>query len=272
LPYALQAPVRTEVVKDHVSFLTEKMAIPLPVPPPMNNHGNYIISLSNVVRWLGAQAEELGVEIFPGTAAAEVLFNEDGSVKGIATGDMGLDKNGNPKANFTRGMELHAKLTVFGEGCHGHLTKGLVPKFDLRANAQHQTYGIGIKEVWELDPAKHQKGHVWHSTGWPLTPDVYGGSFIYHDENNLVRAPPRDDECGAVWGTACTKAAVLLRRPGLCGGAGLHWLRRRSGLQQPVPQPVPRVPGRHAAECAGRGLGRGCGEEDTDAFCCTTQL
>eukprot|EP00160_Parvularia_atlantis_P013823 Unigene3089_Nuclearia_a/m.9487 Unigene3089_Nuclearia_a/g.9487 ORF Unigene3089_Nuclearia_a/g.9487 Unigene3089_Nuclearia_a/m.9487 type:complete len:596 (+) Unigene3089_Nuclearia_a:83-1870(+) len=180
------APLNTPVQADQVLFLTEKMAIPLPVPPPMQNHGNYIVSLNNVVRWLGQQAEAMGVEIYPGYAASEVLYAEDGSVKGIATNDVGLNKRGLPKDNFERGLELHAKVTMFAEGCHGSLTKGLINKFNLRANSQHQTYGIGLKEVWEIDPAKHRPGFVQHTLGWPVPTDVYGGSFMYHAENNQV--------------------------------------------------------------------------------------
>ncbi|KAJ3331265.1 hypothetical protein HDU76_003645, partial [Blyttiomyces sp. JEL0837] len=179
------APLNQPALKDKMLFLTEKMAIPLPHPPQMNNKGNYIVSLSNVVKWLGDQAEELGVELYPSFAASEVLYNEDGSVAGIATNDVGIGRNGLPKDNFERGMEIRAKVTLFAEGCHGSLTKKLVRKFDLRKDSQPQTYGLGLKEVWELDPAKHEPGLVVHSIGWPMDYKTYGGSFMYHLENNL---------------------------------------------------------------------------------------
>ncbi|KAJ3257286.1 hypothetical protein HK103_004840 [Boothiomyces macroporosus] len=179
------APLNTPVKKDKMRLLTKSLSIPLPHPPQMSNHGNYIVSLNNFVRWLGEQAEELGVDIYPGFAGAEILYNEDGSVKGIATNDVGIDKTGRPKDSFERGMEIHAKMTLFAEGCHGSLTKKLISKFDLRKDSEPQTYGIGVKEVWELDPAKHEQGLALHSVGWPLTYDTYGGAFMYHLENNL---------------------------------------------------------------------------------------
>jgi len=182
----LGAPLNTRVVEDEFKFLTEKGSIPLPVIPTLHNEGNYIVSLGNVVRWLGEQAEKLGVEIYPGYAASEVIYNEDGSVKGIATNDLGLDRNGKPKDSFQRGMELHAKMTLFAEGCHGSLTKTLIKKFNLRKNSQFQTYGIGLKEVWEIDPKKHKLGFVKHTIGWPTGTTAYGGSFMYHWENNQV--------------------------------------------------------------------------------------
>lgn len=183
------APLKTKVSADKFSFLTKNRRIPLPILPglPMNNHGNYVVRLGHLVNWLGEQAEELGVEVYPGFAASEVLYHEDGSVKGIATNDVGIHKDGSPKANFERGMEFHAKLTLFGEGCHGHLAKTLFNKFDLRKNAQHQTYGIGLKELWEVDPKNHQPGLVEHTCGWPADKDTYAGSFIYHlDDGPLV--------------------------------------------------------------------------------------
>ncbi|KAI8929497.1 hypothetical protein BC831DRAFT_443864 [Entophlyctis helioformis] len=179
------APLHTPASKDRMYFLTEKHAVPIPHPPQMSNHGNYIVSLNNFVRWLGEQAEELGVEIYPSFAASEILYNEDGSVKGIATNDVGIAKDGRPKDSFERGMAIHAKVTLFAEGCHGSLTKKLISKFDLRKDAQPQSYGLGVKEVWELDPAKHEQGLVLHSIGWPLSYDTYGGAFMYHLENNL---------------------------------------------------------------------------------------
>ncbi|KAF6216735.1 hypothetical protein GE061_001083 [Apolygus lucorum] len=176
------APLNTPVTSDVFSFLTETSAIKIPILKgmPMDNHGNYVVRLGQVVSWLGEQAEAAGVELYPGYAAAEVLYHEDGSVKGIATNDVGIAKDGSPKDVFERGMELHAKVTIFAEGCHGHLTKGLFNKFNLRENCEAQTYGIGLKEVWEIDPAKHIPGRVEHSFGWPLDKFTYGGSFLYH--------------------------------------------------------------------------------------------
>jgi electron-transferring-flavoprotein dehydrogenase len=180
------APLNTPATDERFYFMTEQNAIRLPVPPQMQNHGNYIISLGNVCRWLAEQAEAMGVEIYPGFAASEVLYNEDGSVKGIATGDMGLQKDGTPGPNHEPGMELHARCTLFAEGARGSLTKGLMDRFDLRHDADPQTYAIGIKELWEIDPAKHKPGLIVHSTGWPLDSETYGGSFLYHLEDNLV--------------------------------------------------------------------------------------
>ncbi|KAJ3193922.1 hypothetical protein HK101_003857 [Irineochytrium annulatum] len=179
------APLNQPALKDKMYYLTPSMAIPLPHPPQMNNKGNYIISLSNFVKWLGEQAEELGVEIYPSFAASEVLYTEDGSVAGIATNDVGIGKNGLPKDSFERGMEIRAKVTLFAEGCHGSLTKKVIRKYDLRANSQPQTYGLGLKEVWEIAPEKHEAGLVMHTMGWPMSYDTYGGSFMYHLEDNL---------------------------------------------------------------------------------------
>ncbi|AWI75384.1 electron transfer flavoprotein-ubiquinone oxidoreductase [Parazoarcus communis] len=180
------APLNTPVTEDHFMLLSEKGARKLPTPPQMHNEGNYIISLGNFCRWLGEQAEALGVEIYPGFAAAEVLFDEAGAVRGIATGDMGVTRNGEPGPNYQQGMELHARQTVFSEGCRGSLTKGLMARYDLRRDADPQTYGIGIKELWEVDPAVHRPGLTVHTAGWPLKSDTYGGSFLYHLEGNLV--------------------------------------------------------------------------------------
>ncbi|WP_240189505.1 electron transfer flavoprotein-ubiquinone oxidoreductase [Azonexus hydrophilus] len=180
------APLHTPAAEDRFLWLSEGGASKLPTPPQMSNHGNYIVSLGNFCRWLGEQAEALGVEIYPGFAAAEVLYHEDGSVKGVATGDLGLGKDGQPGPNFQPGMELHARQTIFAEGCRGSLTRELFERFNLRDGADPQTYGIGIKELWEIDPAKHQPGLIVHTVGWPLTTDTYGGSFLYHLENNLV--------------------------------------------------------------------------------------
>jgi electron-transferring-flavoprotein dehydrogenase len=180
------APLNTPATEDHFIYLTETKSYKLPNPPQMNNHGNYIISLGMFGRWLAAQAEELGVEIYPGFAAAEVLYNEDGSVKGVATGDMGIGKNGEHTDSYTPGMELHAKQTIFAEGCRGSLAKGLQELFKLREGVDPQTYGIGIKELWEIDPAKHKQGLVVHTVGWPMDSKTYGGSWMYHMENNQV--------------------------------------------------------------------------------------
>ncbi|HBR69385.1 MAG TPA: electron transfer flavoprotein-ubiquinone oxidoreductase, partial [Rhodospirillaceae bacterium] len=180
------APLNTPATHDNFIFLTKNSAFKLPTPPQMHNKGNYIISLGNLARWLAQQAEALGVEIFPGFAAAEILYNEQGAVIGVATGDMGLDAQGNRTEHFQPGMELHARQTVFAEGCHGSLTKMLIKKFDLRKNSDPQTYGIGIKELWEVAPEKHRPGHIMHTIGWPMDSKTYGGSFIYHLENNQV--------------------------------------------------------------------------------------
>ena len=182
----LGAPLDTPVTNDKFMFLTETSSFRLPTPPQMNNHGNYIISLGNFCRWLGEQAEALGVEVYPGFAAAEVLYNDDGSVRGIATGDMGIGKDGEKTDAYEPGMELLAKQTIFAEGCRGHLTKTLFDRFDLREGKDPQTYAIGIKELWDIDPAKSEPGKVWHSVGWPVSTDVYGGSFLYHLNGNQV--------------------------------------------------------------------------------------
>ncbi|KAF4338301.1 electron-transferring-flavo dehydrogenase [Fusarium beomiforme] len=172
---------------DRMRFLTKNSAIPIPSPPQMVNHGNYIVSLNQFVKWLGERAEEIGVEVYPGFAASEVVYASDGSVKGVATNDLGVGRDGKPKETFERGMEFHARVTMFGEGCHGSLSKQVINKFDLRRDSQHQTYGLGVKEVWEIDPAKFEKGLVVHSMGYPLPKDVYGGSFMYHFGENLVQ-------------------------------------------------------------------------------------
>ena len=180
------APLHTPAREDRFLFLTRGGAVRLPTPPQMHNKGNYIISLGNLCRWLGEQAEALDVSIFPGFPASEVLFHDDGAVKGVATQDMGVGRDGKPKGSFEPGVELHARVTVFAEGCRGHLTKSLFERFDLRAGADPQTYGIGIKELWEIDPAKHEPGLVLHTLGWPLDRSTYGGSFLYHLEDNQV--------------------------------------------------------------------------------------
>ena len=180
------APLNTPVEEDRFLLLGKSRATKLPTPPQMNHHGNYIVSLGNVCRWLGEQAEAVGVEIYPGFAAAEVLYDDDGKVKGVATGDMGIGKDGEQTANYQPGFELHAKQTIFAEGCRGSLTKTLFEKFDLRDGVDPQTYGIGIKELWEVDPDKHHPGRVVHTIGWPMDTCTYGGSFLYHLEDNQV--------------------------------------------------------------------------------------
>ncbi|EGF31798.1 Electron transfer flavoprotein-ubiquinone oxidoreductase [Oxalobacteraceae bacterium IMCC9480] len=185
----LGAPLLTPVTEDRFLFLTETKAIKTPtwmLPGCFQNHGNYVISLANVVRWLGQQAEALGVEIFPGFPAAEILYNDDGSVKGVATGNLGVDRHGQASASFQLGMELHAKYTFFAEGARGHLGKQLMEKYQLNKGKDPQTYGLGLKELWEIDPKLHQPGLVVHTAGWPLENDTYGGSFLYHLENNQV--------------------------------------------------------------------------------------
>jgi electron-transferring-flavoprotein dehydrogenase len=183
------APLTVEVTEDRFLFLSESGSKSVPnwaLPDNFKNHGNYVISLANVTRWLGQQAEALGVEIFPGFPAAEILYNDDGSVKGVATGNLGIGKDGQPTENFQLGMELHAKYTLFCEGARGHLGRQLNDKFKLRDGVDPQVYGIGIKELWEIDPVKHKPGLVIHTAGWPLESDTYGGSFLYHMDNNQV--------------------------------------------------------------------------------------
>ncbi|HYG85995.1 MAG TPA: electron transfer flavoprotein-ubiquinone oxidoreductase [Azospirillum sp.] len=180
------APLTTPAKEDRFLFLTPTKAFRLPTPPQMHNKGNFIISLGNLGRWLATQAEELGVEIYAGFAGAEVLYDDTGAVKGVATGDMGIGKGGEPTANYTPGVELHAKQTIFAEGCRGSLTKTLMARFNLRDGVDPQTYGIGLKELWEVDPAKSQPGLIEHTLGWPLDRKTYGGSFLYHLADNLV--------------------------------------------------------------------------------------
>ncbi len=183
------APLNTAVSEDRFMFLTETGAYTTPnwmLPNCFQNHGNYVVSLGNVVRWLAQQAEALGVEIFPGFSAAEILYDDQCRVVGVATGNMGVDKSGEPTAEFQLGMELRAKYTLFAEGARGHLGKQLISGYKLDAGKDPQVYGIGIKELWEIDPAKHQPGLVIHTAGWPLDAETYGGSFLYHLENNQV--------------------------------------------------------------------------------------
>ncbi|MCL2022118.1 MAG: electron transfer flavoprotein-ubiquinone oxidoreductase [Betaproteobacteria bacterium] len=180
------APLNIPVADDNFIFFTEKRAFKLPTPPQMHNEGNYIISMASLTRWLGEQAEAVGVEIYPGFAAAEILYDADGSVRGVATGDMGIGRDGQQTANYQPGMELLARQTIFAEGCRGSLTQELFERFDLRKGVDPQTYGIGVKEIWEVEPAKHKPGKLIHSIGWPLDTETYGGSAIYHMENNQV--------------------------------------------------------------------------------------
>jgi electron-transferring-flavoprotein dehydrogenase len=180
------APLNTPARDDRFLYLTERHALRLPTPPQMHNHGNYIISLGNLCRWLAEQAEGLGVEIYPGFAAAEVLYDDEGRVRGVATGDMGIGKDGKPTARYTPGVELIARETLFAEGCRGSLTKTLFERFHLREGCDPQTYAIGLKELWEIPAEQHQPGLVIHTIGWPLDKSTYGGSFLYHLENRQV--------------------------------------------------------------------------------------
>lgn len=183
------APLNTPVTEDKFIYLTEKRSFRFPnfiMPPLMNNHGNYIVSLGNVCRWLATQAEDIGVEIYPGFSAAEVLYNEDGAVRGVATGDMGIGKGGEKTATYEPGIELHAKYTFIAEGARGSLAKDLIRKFELDKNSDAPKFGLGLKELWEIEPAKHKAGLVAHTMGWPLTTSTGGGSFMYHLEGNQV--------------------------------------------------------------------------------------
>ena len=185
----LGAPLRQPVTDDAMVFLGERSSFRVPnfmLPGCLHNEGNYIISLGDVTRWLGQQAESLGVEIFPGFAAAEVLYNENGSVRGVATGNMGVGRDGEPGENFQIGMELHARYTVFAEGARGHLGKQLIDRFKLDEGRDPQSYGIGIKELWEIDPKRHEPGFVLHTAGWPMDNETYGGAFLYHLDGNKI--------------------------------------------------------------------------------------
>src|SRR6202522_3409873 len=182
-------PLKTQVKDDRFFWVTETKAIKLPnfvLPPLMNNHHCYIGSLGQLCRWLAGKAEALGVEIYPGFAAVELLYDDKGAVRGIATGDMGVAKDGSHKSSYTRGMELLGKYTLFAEGARGSLSKQLIAKFSLDASSEPAKFGIGLKEVWQIDPAKHQKGLIQHSLGWPLNNSTGGGSFLYHYDDNLV--------------------------------------------------------------------------------------
>ena len=185
----MDSPIKLEATNDSLYYLTETRAIPLPAPPTLNNHGNYIISLGEVCAWLGEQAEEMGVAVFPATAASEILYDEEtGAVRGVATRDVGIDKDGKPKGSFARGMELVAKQTLFAEGVRGSCSEEVIEKFALReeADADEQRYGLGVKEVWQIDPELHKPGEIVHTMGWPLKRDTYGGSFLYHAEDNKL--------------------------------------------------------------------------------------
>ncbi len=186
---ALGAPLKTPVSEDRFLFLTRSGSFKVPgflLPECFRNHGNHVVSLGNLCRWLGQQAEALGVEIYPGFAAAEVLYDDKGGVRGVATGDMGVGRDGKPTDQYQPGIELHGNYTFFAEGCRGHLGRQLMERYRLNANSDPQVYGIGLKELWEIEPKKHQAGLVIHSAGWPLDADTYGGSFLYHMEDNLV--------------------------------------------------------------------------------------
>ena len=183
------APLKTPVVEDRFLFLGKSGSFKVPgalLPDCFRNHGNYVVSLGNVCRWLGKQAEALGVEIYPGFAAAEALYDDNGRVRGVATGDMGIGRDGRQTDQYQPGIELLGKYTFFAEGCRGHLGRRLIEKFRLAAGSGPQVYGLGLKELWEIDAAKHQPGLVIHTAGWPLDPDTYGGSFLYHMEDRLV--------------------------------------------------------------------------------------
>jgi electron-transferring-flavoprotein dehydrogenase len=183
------APLDTPVVEDQFLFLSRSGSLRVPnalLPECFRNHGNYVVSLGNVCRWLGQQAEASGVEIYPGFAAAEVLYSDSGGVRGVATGDVGVGRDGKPTGQYQPGIELHGKYTFFAEGCRGHLGRRLMQKFRLDADCDPQVYGLGMKELWEIDAKEHRPGLVIHSAGWPLDPDTYGGSFLYHMQDRLV--------------------------------------------------------------------------------------
>jgi electron-transferring-flavoprotein dehydrogenase len=183
---ALGAPLNQPALHDSMRFLTQNHSFPMPHPPQMSNKGNYIVSLSRVTAWLGEQAEALGVEVYPGFAGATVLYDDQGAVKGVATGDVGLDKDGQPKESYEPGMEFHAKVTLIAEGAHGSLSKEIQKKFNLREGKDPQTYGLGIKEVWKVKEDKHMPGKVVHTLGWPLDFKTYGGSWCYHLDEGRV--------------------------------------------------------------------------------------
>ncbi|HKL46158.1 MAG TPA: NAD(P)/FAD-dependent oxidoreductase, partial [Roseovarius sp.] len=183
------APLNTPVRQDNFYMLGEagKIRVPnFPMPPLMNNHGNYIVSMGNVCRWMAEQAEELGVEIFPGMACSEVVYGDNGEVKGVVAGEFGRNPDGTPGPSYEPGMELHGKYVFLSEGVRGSLAKEVIAKYDLSAGKEPQKFGLGMKEIWEIDPDKHNEGEVTHTMGWPLGKNAGGGSFIYHLENNQV--------------------------------------------------------------------------------------
>jgi electron-transferring-flavoprotein dehydrogenase len=182
----LGAPLHTPVNEERFLFLTAGRSFRLPTPPQMRNRGNYIVSLGALCRWLAQQAEALGVEVYPGFAAADVLYDHDGSVKGVATGDMGIKRTGEPGESYQPGVELHGRQTLFAEGCRGSLSERVIERYGLRDDCDPQTYGLGIKEIWEVEPSRHRSGLIVHTVGWPLDGKTYGGSFLYHLENNQV--------------------------------------------------------------------------------------
>lgn len=183
----LGAPLNQPALHDSMRWLTPTTSFPMPHPPQMSNKGNYIISLSKLTRWLSEQAEELGVEIYPGFAAAQVIWTDDGKgVKGVITNEIGLDKNYQPKESFEPGMEFHAKVTLFAEGAHGSLSKQVISRFGLREGKDVQTYGLGVKEVWKVKKENHRPGAVQHTLGWPLDNSTYGGTWLYHLEDETV--------------------------------------------------------------------------------------
>lgn len=179
-------PILTAVTGDKMKFLTSTMAIPIPAPPQMHNKGNYIVDLAGVTRWLAEKAEAMGIEMYPGFGGADVLYDDQGRVRGVATSDLGVGRDAKPTDEYERGMAFHAKQTLFAEGAHGSLTKKLVAKFDLRANSQPQTYGLGLKEIWQVKDENFRKGEVSHSLGFPLKNDTYGGGWMYHYGDNFV--------------------------------------------------------------------------------------
>ena len=254
------APLDTPVTEDRFLILTADKAYRIPnwtLPRLMDNHGNYIASLGNVCRWLGAQAEALGVEIYPGFAAAEVLFDDAGAVAGVATGDMGIAKDGSRKPDYQPGMELRAKYTLFAEGCRGSLSQELMKRYNLRDGVDPQKYGIGLKELWQVDPSQHRKGLVVHSQGWPLDAHTGGGSFVYHYGDNLVA-------CGFVvhlnYGNPHLSPYDEFQRFKTHPGDPRHVRRRqatrlrraRDQRRRPPVGAEARVPGRRAGRLRGR--------------------